>query len=563
MKPAACLLVWAVFLCGQKRGAESAAADTSSACFVSGRVVNAANGEPVRRARLMLRRADNPANGSDVPSAYTTLADDQGRFAMKGMAAGKYRFAATHASFVEAAYGARRPGREGVTLSLDAGQQVTGVVFRMTPQAVITGRILDADGDPMQDARVSALRYEYITGKRQLVPSGGDSTNDLGEYRVSGLAPGRYFLKATYGASNRPTLVRTTRSASKPIDESFVPTYYPGTMDIGNAGVIELAAGSLLRGLDFTLTKTRAVTVRGHMTAPEGVKPQMTMIMLAPRGEYFGEMIRRARVFDQQGTFEFNGVSPGSYSLSAQIQDGKVSYSAHQQVEVGTANLEDVNLTPSAGSQLSGQLRFEGQTPPNPTGIGVSLEDNGESEIRWGATPDGEVTEDGSFTLSNIESQTYKVRVRGLPDGYYLKSVRVGDDELKETGLDGAREHRGALLVTVSSRAGQIEGIVMNSKDQPVPGASVVLVPEPKKREHFEAFDQVTTDQYGRYTLKSIEPGEYQLFAWEDLEPGEYMDPEFLKPVEGRGAPVSIHEGSRENVDLKLIAATPPAAPAK
>ena len=135
----------------------------------------------------------------------------------------------------------------------------------------------------------------------------------------------------------------------------------------------------------------------------------------------------------------------------------------------------------------------------------------------------------------------------------------MGDDEVKDTGIDTTRSAGGPLIITVSARAGQIEGVVLDDKQQPTAGASVVLVPEPKLRDRAEAFKDVTTDQYGRFVLKNLEPGAYKLFAWEDVEPGEYMDPEFLKPVEEHGYAVRIHEGSRESAELKLIPVEQPA----
>jgi protocatechuate 3,4-dioxygenase beta subunit len=547
MKLAACLVFAALLLQSQQPAGDQ--------CFVAGRVVNAANGGPVRRVRLILRRVDNPSGGSGSPAAYTSLSDDHGKFAMKGMEPGKYEFSAQRAGFAETSYGARRPGRAGITLSLDAGQQLTGVLFRLTPHAVIAGRILDQDGDPVEGVQVRTERYRYTMGKRQLVPSGYASTDDLGEYRLFGLAPGRYYLEATYRSFG--TLMRATRPASKAVEESFVPTYYPGTIDIGNATAIELAPGAQLRGMDFTLFKARTVHVRGRVSLPPDVKGQMVMITLSPRGTFIWDFMRRARVLDPQGTFDVTDVRPGAYTLSAQAQQDKTSYSAHQQLEVSGSHIENVVLNLSPGSEMEGQLRFEGQKPPSLTEIQIQLDDPEPSRTRFGATPGGEVREDGSFTLSHVGSEIYRVRAHGLAAGYYLKSVRIGDDELKETGIDTTRGATGPLLLTISDKAGQIEGVVLNAKQKPTAGAAVVLVPETKKRERYDDFKEVTTDQYGRFTLKTIEPGEYKLFAWEDMEPGEYMDPDFLKPVEARGYPVTIHEGSRESAELKLIPANP------
>jgi protocatechuate 3,4-dioxygenase beta subunit len=550
MKLAACLLIAAFLLCGQQ--------PPSAQCFVSGRILNAANGEPVRRARLILRLTDNSTGEPASPAAYTTLTDDHGRFAMKDIEPGNYRLSVSHAGFSDLLYAARRPYRDGIALFLDAGQQLTGMVFRMTPHAVITGRILDAEGDPIQDARVTADRYRYITGKRQLVPVGYATTDDQGEYRLFGLAPGRYYVEAN--PRNSPTLRQVAHHASKPVEESYVQTYYPGATDIGNATVIELAPGTQVRGMDFALSKALTVSVRGHVNTPQGVNRQTATIMLTPRARsVLGPDLHRVHVVDRQGTFEIAGLSPGSYILTASMNDGKTSYLARQQVDVGGNSIEDLALSLSLGSELAGELRFEGQAPPSLTGIGVGLVESERYEGPLGARPYCEVKEDGTFTLPNIASEIYRPSAHGLPAGYYLKSVRIGDDELKEKGIDATREISGTLLLTVSSNSGQIEGAVTDAKQKPVPGATVVLVPEPRKRERYEAFQQVTTDQQGRYALKTVEPGEYKLFAWEDIESEEYMDPEFLKPVEARGSAISIHEGSRESADLQLIPAKPPA----
>ena len=141
-----------------------------------------------------------------------------------------------------------------------------------------------------------------------------------------------------------------------------------------------------------------------------------------------------------------------------------------------------------------------------------------------------------------------------------MKSLRIGHDEFRESGIDATRAAAGPLTITVSARAGQIEGVVLDAKRQPTAGAFVVLIPAIKLRDRLDAYREVASDQYGRYLLKTIEPGEYTLFAWEDLEPGEYMDAEFLKAVDRRGLAISIREGSRESAELKLIPAAAPAS---
>jgi hypothetical protein len=70
---------------------------------------------------------------------------------------------------------------------------------------IISGRVLDEDGEPLPWAQVSALREVYFRGKRKLSLEALVPTNDLGEYRLFGLKPGRYFV----GAWEDPDFLRT------------------------------------------------------------------------------------------------------------------------------------------------------------------------------------------------------------------------------------------------------------------------------------------------------------------------------------------------------------------
>ena len=147
-------------------------------CSVEGQLVNAVTGEPVRKAEITVSGI-----GTARGQSYVTTTTAAGRFAVPDMEPGKYQMRASKRGYSAAAYGARGAGYSGTTLSLDPGQHLSGVVWRISPQAVITGRVLDMDGDPMPSMQVALLQYSFIRGKRQLAFSGQASTNDLGEYR--------------------------------------------------------------------------------------------------------------------------------------------------------------------------------------------------------------------------------------------------------------------------------------------------------------------------------------------------------------------------------------------
>src|SRR5437867_7290183 len=89
--------------------------------------------------------------------------------------------------FVSAEYGVRDFMQSGTTITLEARQRLGDLQLRMTPNGVITGRIVDEDGEPMAYLQVEAMLSRYSQGRKQLVTYGSASTNDLGEYRIFGL----------------------------------------------------------------------------------------------------------------------------------------------------------------------------------------------------------------------------------------------------------------------------------------------------------------------------------------------------------------------------------------
>jgi hypothetical protein len=103
---------------------------------------------------------------------------------------------------VTMAYGAKRPGRPGSAVQIADGQQVADIRMRMLPGAVIAGTVRDASGQPVPGTRVYVMqhRFGYQTGERELtsaVSGLGEPTDDRGQYRIFGLAPGEYVIVVT------------------------------------------------------------------------------------------------------------------------------------------------------------------------------------------------------------------------------------------------------------------------------------------------------------------------------------------------------------------------------
>ena len=507
---------------------------------VEGQAFNNATGEPVKKVQVLLR----PVGSSSDPP-YGALTDAGGRFAIPGVRPGRYILTAERAGFVRAEYGASGRNRRGSTVSVAVGQRLKDVEFRLTPQGVISGRVLDEDGDPVAGVNLTALRYGYVQGKRTLLPASAATTNDLGEYRLAGLAPSRYYLSANH----RPMPVFTRSSA----EDGYAPTYYPGTADVAGAAPIQVIAGNQMRGIDIGLTRVRTVRVSGRVTNPAATAAtRNVMVFLMPREAGVRGFSSRNSTLAQEGKFEIRGVIPGSYTISAHwYEDGK-RLTASQPVEVSAAGLDGVHLTMTPGFEVAGRVRVEGGTEPGLSGIQVMLVPA--NEVTFATSLGGRVNTEGKFVLSSVAPDQYRIQVAGLPEGCYLKAVRLGETGVLENSAvinPGA----GPLEITISTAGGQAEGVVLDSGGQPAPGAVVVLVPDARRRGQSELYKIANTSQDGRFSLKGIPPGDYKLFAWQDVEQGAWQDPDFLKPFENAGESISIQENGRQAVQLKLLAA--------
>jgi hypothetical protein len=194
-------------------------------------------------------------------------------------------------------------------------------------------------------------------------------------------------------------------------------------------------------------------------------------------------------------------------------------------------------------------VRSEGPGDVNLGSLSIRLEPK---EMFQRGGHGAQVNDDGTLAIQNVSADHYWVGVYGLPPAFYLKSVRMGDADALESGLDTSQGAAGTLEITISGNGGQIEGSAVDSKQKPATGAVVSLVPDAPRRERLILFKTVMTDSMGHFSITGIAPGEYKLFAWEQTEDG-YQDPEFLKPYENQGQAVTIREGSRETAQLKVI----------
>ena len=512
---------------------------------LAGRVLNAQSNEPLKKATLLLVKT---GGGSATPTTAET--NEKGEFSFDNIDPGRYYLTGERTGFTRQAYGARGNSLSGTMLLFTAGQEVKDLTFKLLPNAVIAGKVLDEDGDPIANCAVMALRPMYQRGKKQFLPLAQSVTNDLGEYRLANLKAGRYFVSATQmnlgiglaGASNKPPTDKA--------EPSYTTTYYPNSMEKDGAAPIDVGVGAETRGMDIRMAKIDTFRVKGKLAATPG---KQVLVLLTPKGAGITGLVTRIHnmaIAQQDGTFEIKGVPPGSYTLSA-TSDGMSSLGPTQTVQVGDQHIAGLILQSSGNDELTGTVKVEGDDKADLKKMEVSIEP---IEVFNPVPPKATAGEDGKFTLKDVAPDRYLVHGKstGANEAYYLKAVRYNGVDVLEDGIDLNGGMVAALEVTLSANGAQVDGTIAGADGNPETGVTVVLIPDSRR---FSLYKEMTTDQHGGFSFKGVTPGDYKVLAWEDIETGAYQDPEFLKPFLGRAEAVSVKESEHKTVSPKLIVA--------
>jgi len=550
-----CAYVLALTLAGSAHGQTPAPNPKAPAkASLQGNVVKEPVGDPLKKAIIEVI-AENQEEGGN----YTATSDQDGHFKITDIQPGRYRIFVERTGYIEVDEKRRRS--EGMVISLDAGQDLKDQTLRMLAAGILTGRVLDEDGDPMANVEVTVLRRKASAFE----PSGSAQTNDLGEYRIGGLLAGKYYVVAS-PLPNFQTLVRAKQNSGDTANAApslaYGVTYYPNAADRAQASPIELHAGEEMP-VDFSLTRRHSARIRGRVSGLNAGYPSAVIL----RGKD-GNATFNAGEVGKDGKFEIANVAPGSYTLTAMTVGAETPLITRRAIEVGTADIDDVQLTPLPPATVRGQVHFSGKFPkPDASQTIVYLRPTEGDDPYDGVTIDGDgsatspnlvkVKPGGSFELRNVAPGVYEIDVSGDAKEFgnaFVESLAVGTKNYVDTGLNISGGTM-AVDVTVSGEAGIIDGTVTSDKNEPAGECVVVAVPEARFRAQAARYQKVLADQSGHFMLRGLRPGAYTLFAWEHLDGDEYRDADFLKSFEGRAVEVKVEKSSRQTVPLKVLAA--------
>ena len=537
---------------------QSGVVPTSQKAAIDGIVTKDPSGEAVKKVLVELI-AENQKQGGD----YTATTGPDGAFRIENILPGRYRLFAERIGFLDID---KHHGRsEGRVVTLRPGEEVKDLQIRLQAAAVLRGRVTDEDGDPLAGAEVSALRQTFAAGHKHWEQVASERTNDLGEYRIANLPAGSVFVSV----NPPPDFKNLIESAGAPGEgkssardngqaTAYQTTYYPGTADRSQAMPIQLHAGDEFPA-NFSLTPGPSLSIRGQVV---NLPPRTSATIMLQSRDF--RLVTSGTEVHKDGTFVIRDVSPGSYLVLASVEGSSVPMIARQDLEVGSSNVDGLRLSPQPGATVRGRLRLESagkRFDPDQVYLVLQPVDGQDDEV---AIPGANfsnlahVAAGGEFVWRDVPPGNYYVQIvgngSGVNEDWFLKTVLSGTREVSESGV--AVSGGTVLLDLVASANGAVvDGVVVDSKDQPVANAVVVAVPESRLRGRVDQYRQTVSDQNGHFTLRGIRGGTYTLFAWESVDGQAYFNPEFLKSYEGQGKALQLSEAERKTVQLTVIAA--------
>ncbi len=523
---------------------------------LEGLVLNDSTGQPLRRAHVTLHplEAGLSATGTD--------ADDQGHFALRDIAAGLYALSAERDGFLTSVAPLRGGLRMPSSFHLAPGDKLGDLTFRLRPWAVMGGRVRYDDGEFGIGVRVELYRTEHIRGRSAYNLAASAMTNDRGEFRIYGLAPGAYLIACVYDPPPTPNYREQPMTDAQGRElpaMGYTTTFFPDTELMSQAVPVRLDYGQELTGLDLSLRLTRKVEMSGHIVnAVTGrVLPDasITLERVDQTGE--GTMPTNARPsFDRDNNFQITGVSPGSYRLSAQTAgDSGAALAGHTLLVTGNEDVDNIEVVASPLESWAGRIVTEGPgTLAHDAAPRITLEPRnmGAAVCVATAAPDPETSVLG-FKCDVRRDETYDVFADNLPEDYYLSAVRTGGVDVKGFGLPGGVATRAAFDVVLDSRGGRVSGAVAGTDGAPWGSASLMLIPDPPQS-RVQDYRSASADANGRFLFRGVAPGSYILIAWLDQTPCDVYDPGGLDRCRDAGASVTVSIGAEQSVLLTVHA---------
>jgi protocatechuate 3,4-dioxygenase beta subunit len=550
--------------------------------LITGTVVNSVNDSPVRHCRMT---AAPVVRGSfaerQFPADLDAIdCDEHGHFSVALPSAGSWRLSASARGFITQAYEEHQSFSSAIVLT--AAKPTMDLQFRISPEAIINGVVVDEAGEPVRSAQVSLQSVPAPSpGGAQPVGRARSTTrtDDRGMYELTNIAPGAYRILvqaqpwyAAYQARrpSSPNPATSEPSLDPSLDFTYPVTWFPGVDDPSLAETISLHAGDT-RQADFHLTPVPSVHLRilpspvlGNTQNGRSVPffPMMVQqIIPGSAGQNFTPVSTQT---DAQGQVDVGGLAPGTYRIRL---SGGNQENASSIVELTAGSVRTLDpASPSAEAKVT--LHFDGvsgsDSESRPVEINLIDTDTGRGSFPSNSAGGGggnfggrgrrdRGADPGADRTMEVPPGRYEVVLQGKPELYLTGITAKGAEAAgRYVTLPGGAS---TLTLHLASGRATVTGVAV-FQDKPSVGALALLVPttidDPNSLRILRR-DQTNSD--GSFDLADVIPGQYILVVIDHGWEINWSDPSTLRSYLTQGIPVDLASGA--NVKQNVSAQAP------
>jgi 5-hydroxyisourate hydrolase-like protein (transthyretin family) len=513
---------------------------------VSGHVVNFASNEPVADATVKLAcLTENVTTNMTRPppcEEKTVKTGSDGAFQILVYYQARYRLTASGvAGLVATRY-------SQTELIIDFRHSVGDITLKLSPEASITGKVFDENGQPKSGVAVDALRLSISGSTADLRSISKALTNADGVYTIRGLVSGNYYVATALQHEDK--------------NDSLHPYlfYAPRATGLDQATLTHVDTGQNYSGVEIHLRPVAYFKLQGRTqmettNSIAGDPPQLHLdardgsgvllpardILLNPDGSFQTEVLPGAY------TFLLTGAQSTPQGKNSQKLTGPIVHLlAKQEIEVTAKDLLGIALMIPPPITVNGHAVLQGTTETNITNGKLSAKPL--DAYATGGLQNADIQPDGTFTLTNCDPANYALRVFP-PAGAYVKAVLFNQQDITNAPMDLSRGSGGELTIIMRSAPASISGTISGT---PSTSFDVVLIPETWVPNGLSPLRHVFS-RNGQFATGNLPPGHYSVVATTGVEASLWEIAAFVHDMAARGAAVDVAENDQKQIAAPYV----------